>query len=95
MINMIDCYKGGQVESYKALGTMFLVSFIIWTLIALVSTWIGRLSFRLWQQAGGEEKATSEVNAVAGGIVANVAAQQATGAAKSAYGNVGKEMSSV
>jgi hypothetical protein len=91
MINMIDMYK----NSYRAIGTMFLVSFILWTLIALASLWLGRLSFRLWQQSGGEEKATAEVNSTASTVFANMAAQQATASAQSAYGNVGKEMSQV
>ena len=63
---MSNLYKNG----FPKLATMFLICMIMWGLNALASLWMGRYSFQIWRQAGGEEKATAEVNTMAAGVAA-------------------------
>jgi hypothetical protein len=67
IVNMSNLYKNG----FPKLATMFLVCMIMWGLNMLASLWLGRFSFQIWRQAGGEEKATAEVNMMAAGVAAS------------------------
>jgi hypothetical protein len=84
MVNMSNLYKNG----FPKLATMFLICMIMWGLNALASLWMGRFSFQIWRQAGGEEKATAEVNTMAAGVAA-------TGVSFAAKQQMNQQMSTV